>query len=68
MYITTPGGILINCQLGNEGCPQEATKYEVSVERFDLREGKDETFFFEVKLGQIEGARIIEEYETDRIS
>ena len=59
----------VNAEFDSDGFQsQEATKYEVDVERFDLSEGKDEKFCFEVKLGQIEGARIIEEYETKRIS
>lgn len=59
----------VNAEFDGDGFQsQEATKYEVNVDRLDLREGKDEKFCFEVKLGQVDGARIIEEYETDRLS
>jgi hypothetical protein len=46
---------------------QEATKYEIDVDRFELSDVNPEIFYFEVKLGQVSGDRIIVEYEIDGI-
>lgn len=54
----------VNAEFDGEGFQtQEATKYEVTVDQFDLREGCAETFSFEITLGLVEGGRIIEDYE-----
>ncbi len=56
----------VNAEFDGDGNQiQAATKYEIHVDRFDLREGKPELFHFEVKLGQADGRRIIDEYEVD---
>ena len=56
----------VNAKFDGDGNQiQEATKYEVNLDRYDLRDGKDEKFCFEVKIGQVSGDRIIAEYERE---
>lgn len=58
----------INAEFDGEGNQiQEATKYEIDVDRFELSDVNPEIFYFEVKLGQVSGDRIIAEYEIDGI-
>jgi hypothetical protein len=46
---------------------QVATKYEVSVDQLNSLDGRTEMFYFEVKLGQVSGDRLIDEYESNGI-
>ncbi len=74
-YLTVFDGLIVgvygecygvNAEFDGDGFQsQEATKYEVNVDRFDLREGKDEKFCFEITLGQVSGDRIIAEYDGE---
>jgi hypothetical protein len=58
----------VNAEFDGDGFQiQEATKYEVNVDRYDLNDSHAEIFCFEITLGQVDGGRIIEEYETDGI-
>jgi len=40
----------------------EATKFEVVVDQFELRDGRAEIFCFEIVLDKVDGGRIIEAY------
>jgi hypothetical protein len=56
----------INAEFDSDGLQsREATKYEIVVDQYDLREGKDEKFCFEVTLGLVSGDRIIANYEGE---
>ncbi len=56
----------VNAEFDGDGNQiMEATKYEVTVDQYDLRESKPELFCFEITLGKFDGGRIIEEYEAD---
>ena len=58
----------INATFDGDGFQsQEATQFEVNVDRFDLSEGKNEVFCFEIILGQVSGERLIAEHERNGI-
>jgi len=58
----------INATFDGDGFQsQEATQFEVNVDRFDLSEGKNEVFCFEIILGKVSGERLIAEHERHGI-